>query len=269
MSVNNKIITMEDMNKDIYLTMANSLKFPLNEIVAWAIFGDSTFVEENANLYSNYADLSLDNTLINKSHLELMNTIEQDIKQCIDENTHNVDFSTMYSTNEGINSILDTFLPAKYQELTLLTCQKDSVFRGLPIWWAALVIAYRELAIFAFKNGSYYLAMQLSESCNECHSQMMFKNIAFIKAYQNKLSKEYKKNGSKGGAKKSANYRKPKQKALDYHDKYLRDKNNKGKFVYSNDKAAREIITYFESKSEDLGYAERSLSNIISKHRRE
>ena len=267
MDYKNKKISMEDVNKDIYLAMANSLKFPLNEIVAWAIFGDSTFVNENAKLYSNYADITLDNALINESHLELMNTIEQDIKQCIDENTDKVDFSTMHSTNEGINNILDIFLPAKCQELTLLLRQKDSIFRGLPIWWAALVIAYRELAIFAYKNGSYYLAMQFSESCNECQSQMMFKNIAFIKAYQEKLSKEQKKNGSKGGSKKGVNYSEPKRKALDYHDKYLSDKNNKDKFVYSNDKAAREIITYFESKSKHLGYAERSLSNIIREHR--
>ena len=198
MDYKNKKISMEDVNKDIYLAMANSLKFPLNEIVAWAIFGDNTFVNENALLYSNYADTTLDNALINESHLELMNTIEQDIKQCIDENTDNVDFSTMHSTNEGINNILDIFLPAKCQELNLLLRQKDSIFRGLPIWWAALVIAYRELAIFAYKNGSYYLAMQFSESCNECQSQMMFKNIAFIKAYQEKLSNINKTNSITG-----------------------------------------------------------------------
>ena len=76
-----------------------------------------------------------------------------------------------------------------------------------------------------------------------------------------------KERGLKGGAKKRANYSEPKQKALSYHDKYLSDKNEKGRFIYSNDKAAREIISYFESKSESLGYAERSLSNIIRKHR--
>lgn len=81
------------------------------------------------------------------------------------------------------------------------------------------------------------------------------------------ISNEYKKIGKKGGSQKGINYSEPKQKALDYHDKYLNAKNDKGKHVYSNDKAAREIIAYFESKSVHLGYAERSLSNIISKHR--
>ena len=263
MDYKNKKITMEDLNKDIYLAMANSLRFPLNEIVAWAIFGDSTFVNENAMLYSNYADINLDDALINKSHLELMNTIEQDIKQYIDENTDTADFSTMNSTEDVINNILDRFLPTKCQELTLLFCQKDSTFKGFSIWWAALIIAYREMAIFAYKHGSYYLAMQLSESCKECQSQMMFKNIAFIEAYKKKLSKDHKKNGSKGGSQKGVNYSEPKQKALDYHDKYLDSKNEKDKYVYSNDKAAREIIAHFKN----LGYAERSLSNVISKHR--
>lgn len=78
-----------------------------------------------------------------------------------------------------------------------------------------------------------------------------------------------KERGIKGGLQKGANYSEPKQKALDYHDRYLGTKNKKGKFTYSNDKSAREIISYFERKSVHLGYTERSLSNIISKHRRE
>ncbi|SNT69838.1 hypothetical protein [Psychrobacter sp. LV10R520-6] len=267
MSYKNKKITMEDFNKDIYIVMANSLRFPLNEIVAWAIFGDSTFVNDNAMLYSNYADITLDNALIDESHLELMNTIEEDIKQFIDENTDSVDFSTMASTESGMNNILNIFLPAKYEALTLLLSQKDSVFKGFPIWWAAIVIAHREISIFAFKNGSYYLAMQFSEFCKECQARMMFKNVAFIKAYQKKLTKVHKKNGSKGGSQKGVNYSEPKQKALDYHDKYLSDRNEKGKPIHSNDKSAREILSYFERKSVHLGYTERSLSNIISKHR--
>lgn len=78
-----------------------------------------------------------------------------------------------------------------------------------------------------------------------------------------------KERGVKGGSQKGANYSEPKQKALNFHDEYLGAKNEKGKFTYSNDKSAREIISYFEKKSIHLGYTERSLSNIISKHRRE
>ena len=195
MSDNTEILTMEGVNKDIYIAMASSLQFPLNEIVAWAIFGDSTFVEDNALLYSNYADVSLDTDIINPEHLELMNNIEQDIKQCIDKNSQNVDLSTIDSSTRGINIILDEFLPKKYNELMFLTTKKNSSFKGLPIWWAALIIAYREMGIFAFKIRRYYVAMQLNEFCKECQSQAMFKNIAFIKAYQKKLSARNKIGG--------------------------------------------------------------------------
>ncbi len=195
MAYYNKDITMEDMNEDIYLAMANSLRFPLNEIVAWAIFGDSTFIDESDLLYSNYADLSLDNNIINSEHLDLMNDIEQDIKKYIDENALNVDFSTIDSATKSIEGILTRFLLVKNKELTSLH-QKNSVFKGFSIWWGALVIAYREMAIFAYKNGKYYVAMQLSEFCKECQSQMMFKNVAFIKAYQKKLSARNKIGGN-------------------------------------------------------------------------
>ncbi len=195
-SDNTEILTMDSVNKDIYITMASSLQFPLNEVVAWAIFGDSTFVEDNTLLYSNYADVNLDTDIINSEHLELMSNIEQDIKQCIEENSQNVDHSTMDSTNTGINIILDAFLPKKYNELIFLTTKKNSPFKGLPIWWAALVIAHREMGVFAFKNGSYYVAMQLNQFSRECQSQIMFKNIAFIKAYQKKLSARNKIGGN-------------------------------------------------------------------------
>lgn len=267
MSNKAKKITMEDVNKSSKATMKLNLSYPINELVAWAIFGDSTFIKDNAFLYSNYAESNANTAFINTAHIELMNSIEQDIRQCIDENSQNVDFSTIDSTTKDINIILDEFLPKKYTELTLLMTKKNSTFKA-PIWWAALVIAYREMALFAFSNDNFYVAMQLSEFCRECQAQMVFKNIAFIEAYQKKLSEKHKKDGSKGGSQKGINYSEPKKKALDYHDKYLSDKNEKGKPVYSNDKSAREILSYFEKKSVHLGYTERSLSNLISKHRK-
>ncbi len=81
------------------------------------------------------------------------------------------------------------------------------------------------------------------------------------------LASNYKSIGKKGGYKKAENYKKPREEALKHHDEYFNNRNERGKFIYSNDKAAREIISYFERKSEHLGYTERSLSNIISKHR--
>ena len=263
----NKKTSIEDLNNNIHLAMLNGLRFPLNEIVAWSIFGDSAFVDDDARLYSNYADKSLNKALIEEPHLELMNTIEENIKKCINENTDSVDFSTMANAQSGMNNILDIFLPGEHETLTSLILQKNSIFKGFPIWWAAVVIAHREMAIFAFMNGSYYLAMQFSEVCREFQTRMMFKNVAFLNEYEKNLSEKYKEYGSKGGSQKGANYSESKQKALNYHDKYLSDRNEQGKPVHSNDKSAREIISYFEIKSEDLGYTERSLSNIISKHR--
>ena len=189
MNNDTKETAMEDVNNDLHLTIARNLLFPLNEIVAWAIFGDSTFlVPEESLIYSNYADLSLDTDIINSKHLELMNNIEQDIKQQIDKNADNVDFSTRDSANKDIKKILDDFLPRKYKELGILVFKKNTRFKGAPIWWAALVIAYREVAFFAFKNGSYYVAIQLHEFCKDCQAQMMFKNVAFDKDHKNKLS---------------------------------------------------------------------------------
>lgn len=260
---------MEYANKDIYIAMASSLQFPLNEIVAWAIFGDSTFVEDNALLYSNYSDASLETDIINSEHLELMSNIERDVKQCINESSNDVNFSTINSAENGIKNILDRFLSAKYKELTSLRHKRNSSFKGLPIWWAALIIAYREMGIFAFKNGSYYVAMQLNEFCKECQSQAMFKNIAFIKSYQKKLSDKHKKYGSKGGSQKGINYSEPKKKALDYHDKYFSKQRENGKFIYSNAAAARKTVSHFDKIKQSLGYEDNSLANIIAKHRKQ
>lgn len=266
--MSNENITMEDVNKSLYATMKINLTFPINEIVAWAIFGDSTFLEPTNFLYSNYSESCEHSLLINKAHIELMNSIERDVKDCIAENSHKVDFTTIDSANRGIENILDTFLPKKYAELTPLIIRKSNPFKA-PIWWAALVIAYREMALFAFNNDSFYVAMQLNEFCRECQAQMVFKNVAFVDTYKKKLSKAHKKNGSKGGSQKGVNYSKPKQKALDYHDKYLSGINEKGKFIYSSDKASIKIIEHFAKRKEDLGYAPRSLSNVIRQHRDE
>ncbi|MBH0007386.1 hypothetical protein [Psychrobacter sp. SWN149] len=185
--------TMDDVNKSLYVTMKLNLRYPINEIVAWSIFGDTTSLEPNTLLYSNYSEGIVKNISINKAHIELMNNIEQDIKQYISKNIHNVDFSTVDSADEGINDLLDDFLPKKHKELALLSFEKNSIFKGYPIWWASLVIAYREMAIFAFSNENYYVAIQLSEFCRECQAQMVFKNVVFIDQYKKKFSGMNKK----------------------------------------------------------------------------
>ena len=51
--------------------------------------------------------------------------------------------------------------------------------------------------MFEFKNGSYYVAMQLSEFCKDCQSQIMFKNIEFIDEHKKKLSDNNRKAANK------------------------------------------------------------------------
>lgn len=260
--------TMDDVNKSPKATMKISLNYPMNELIAWGIFGDSTFLEPDDFLYSNYSESQASTCLINKAHIELMNSIEQDVKQCIAENSHNVNFSTIESTNKGIESILNSFLPKKYAELMPLVTKKNSLFRA-PIWWAALVIGYREMALFAFSNDNFYVAMELHEFCRECQAQMVFKNVAFIKDYQEKLAKTLKENGSKGGSQKGVNYSEPKQKALDYHDKYFSGKYSNGRFIYSGDKASRKILEHFDKIKDSLGYEPKPLAKHILAHRKQ
>lgn len=125
-----------------------------------------------------------------------------------------------------------------------------------------MAFANLQLAGKFLKVNNIYKAMQYYKR------GITYKNLKSTTDIENDImASKYKDIGKKGGSKKAENYKKPREKALNYHDQHFSGKNENGKFVYSNDKAAREIIAYFESKSVYLGYAERSLSNIISKHR--
>lgn len=125
-----------------------------------------------------------------------------------------------------------------------------------------MAFANLQLADKFLKANNTYKAMQYYKR------GITYKNLKSTTDIENDImASKYKDIGKKGGSKKAENYKKPREKALNYHDQHFSNKNKSGKFVYSNDKAAREIIAYFESKSVHLGYAERSLSNIISKHR--
>lgn len=132
------------------------------------------------------------------------------------------------------------------------------------------LMLYKELAYLAFDNGLYDISCWHHEATVLMYGSAITNdrlNPSDYVAESDILSRNYRLIGSKGGSQKGINYKEPKQKALNHHDRYLSKKNDKDKFIYSNDKAAREIISYFERKSVYLGYTERSLSNIISKHR--
>lgn len=269
MSSSSESSRMDYINKSLHATMRLNLRYPINEIVAWGIFGDGTFLKPDQLLYSNYSESNIETVSLNPDHIELINNIEEDIKKIIAENSHKVDFSTMSSTQRGINKILDKCIKIKLKDLAPQLFEKKTVFKGYPIWWASLIISYREMAIFAFNNGNYYVAIQLNEFCRDCQARMVFRNVVSVEDHKKELSKKFKETGSRGGSQKGFNYQEPKEKALNYHDEHFSKKNKNGKFVYSNALAAREIVSHFDKKGQSLGYADNSLANIISQHRKQ
>ena len=82
-----------------------------------------------------------------------------------------------------------------------------------------------------------------------------------------KVYLKHSKTSKKGGDQKGINFSKPKQKALDHHDKYFSEKNSNGKFIYSGDKASRKILEYFDDIKDSLGYEPKSLVKHINAHR--
>lgn len=143
----------------------------------------------------------------------------------------------------------------------LLRCDLREILR---------LMLYKELAYLAFDHGLYDVSCWHHEATVLMYGGAITNERFNPSDYLDEseiLSRNYRRIGAKGGSQKAQNYREAQQKALNYHDRYLSEKNNKGKFIYSNDKAARKIIEHFERNSDDLGYTERSLSNIISKHR--
>lgn len=163
--------------------------------------------------------------------------------------------------NDGslVNHILEEYTVEEKDRL--LSCDLREILR---------LMLYKELAYLAFNEGLYDVSCWHHEATVLMYGGSIaderFNPSDYIDESE-VLSRNYRRIGAKGGSQKGINYSEPKQKALIYHDKHLSEKNEKGKYIYSNDKAAREIISYFERKSEHLGYTERSLSNIISKHR--
>lgn len=147
--------------------------------------------------------------------------------------------------------------PIQELSTTAIKGWQDSTIINQYKAFANLQLAYKFL-----KANNLYQAMQYYKR------GITYKHSKITTDIENDiLASNYKNIGKKGGNKKAENYKKPREEALKYHDKYFNNRNKKGKFIYSNDKTAREIISYFESKSVYLGYTERSLSNIIGKHR--
>lgn len=171
--------------------------------------------------------------------------------------------SQLYSDREKHCALLNIVL-ADYtaeEQLRLLDCNLTEILR---------IMMYKSLSYLSYDLGFYDVSLRHHEVAVLIYggivSNSRFDEVKHLEENEI-LSRNYKKIGAKGGAQKGINYQEPKEKALNYHDKYFSKKNDKGKFIYSADKAAEEIIEHFTQKKESLGYAVRSLSNIISKHR--
>jgi len=166
--------------------------------------------------------------------------------------------------NDGslVNHILEEYTVEEKDRL--LSCDLREVLR---------LMLYKELAYLAFDNGLYDVSCWHHEATVLMYGGSLTNERFNLSDYVDEvdesevLSRNYRRIGAKGGSQKGINYSEPQKKALNYHDQYLSNKNEKGKFIHSNDKAAEQIIDHFKQKKEDLGYAVRSLSNIISKHR--
>lgn len=270
MSDNIENFTMEDVNKSLYVTIKLNLRHPLNKIVIWGIFGDGNYLKkDNSFIYSNYADI--EDFLIKPEHVDFIDGIEKEIKHFIHKRAHSVDFSTMDSADKGMADILDDYLRQKNEEIVALMKKKKKrkIAVNAPIFWAPLIISHREMALFAFENGSYYLAIQYHEACREFLTRLMFNNVGFIREYQKMLAAKNKKIASKGGSQKGINYSKPREIALDYHDKHFSQQDENGRFIYSSARAAKEIVQHFDKINQSLGYEPSSLANIISPHRKQ
>ena len=84
------------------------------------------------------------------------------------------------------------------------------------------------------------------------------------------LSEFHSKRAAMGGEAKRKNYESKKERALQYlenHKKFSEVKDN-GRYKVSNASAAREIIKYYDSIGQSLGYAENSLANVIRDYRK-
>lgn len=192
----------------------------------------------------------------------------QDNSECDCDHNHSVmpsfkklalSFEPYINDGSLVNHILEEYTVEEKDRL--LSCDLREILR---------LMLYKELAYLAFDNGFYDVSCWHHEATVLMYGGSItnerFNPSDYVEESE-VLSRNYRRIGAKGGSQKGINYQEPKEKALNYHDKHFSKKNENCKFIYSADKAAEQIIDHFKQEKEDLGYAVRSLSNIISKHR--
>lgn len=171
----------EDINRDLNATIKQMITEPSKLEVAWIFFGDGlTFYEDSAK--KNLGDTD---------YYSLINNIEIDIKKCIKSNLDKIDFASYKDALKDINQIiLDFVLNVRDNELYEIENKKPELGVGFH---ASHMIFLREMALVAFKNSHYSLALELHLRCKELVSVIVETDKIAPKFLEYKMSTNNKK----------------------------------------------------------------------------
>lgn len=170
-------------------------------------------------------------------------------------------FEPYMNNGSLVNHILEEYTVEEKDRLS--SCDLREILR---------LILYKELAYLAFDNGLYDVSCWHHEAAVLMYGGSIVSESFNPSDYIDEnevLSRNYKNIGARGGSQKGVNYSEPKQKALDYHDKYLSGKHSNGRFIYSGDKASRKILEHFDKIKDSLGYEPKPLAKHILAHRKQ
>lgn len=173
-------VNLENMNKNLHMTIDYLIRGITNEVIASAAFVDR-----------NNPSKSLDSDSIKPEYLVLLNDIEEDIKRHIRNNINSFDFSTYDSASNSINSFLTAFLSKEENEKFVNMVLNHE--KGTFLFMASAVILYREASSLAFVNSHYHVAIRLYGLCRDLQSQIQFTNKQFMENFKQELSRRNKK----------------------------------------------------------------------------
>jgi hypothetical protein len=259
-------------------------------------------------LYGKYDDLIF---LSNKDGLEhlgldfIFKTVRVYIYACLD---YEKTFSYSDINNELTEIVFDNFLPVIYYHIKSEKFKIDkpsffaknwrkavvNIFKNFKkqktnfkyldfsdnklsadLIFISLIIGSFGLAMLNYKKYAFgiYLMNQANFVLGIASTGLQVELDEFLKEfYYADIAKKVKSTqGQKGGITKGKNYAPVRQKVLEIHDRYYSMTQGNGKYLYSHQKTAREIIKEL-TKQNYAGieaYTERSLANIIANYRKE
>lgn len=202
-----------------------------------------------------------------------------DAKACsIEERNYNTERFIISDVNQIVTDIAYI---AEYSCLiyndSYLTPTTENVFHGYNKSYKNGIFANFEIddnfklsieAMFSLLMAlNYFTVGNFRLSINRYADAQRIIRLPDINAF---LSQFHSKRAAMGGEAKRKNYEDKKDKAIEYlegDNKFSELKNN-GRYKISNASAAREIVKYYDSIGQSLGYAENSLANIIRDHRK-